>query len=102
MAVELIAGLKRRLSDCSDENLLRDLLETAEGVICAYTGRKHVPDALRAAQLEIACMLYNRMGMEGESAHSEGGLSYSAESLPELLRRQLNPFRLARTVDACS
>lgn len=97
----MISRLKRRLSDCTDEALMNDLLSEAEDMICAYTCRTCVPDRLKAAQIEIACILYNRMGMEGESAHSEGGVSHSAESLPEFLRRQLNSYRLARTVKPC-
>lgn len=97
----MISKLKRRLSDCTDEALLNDLLCGAQDMICAYTCRDSVPERLRSVQIEIACILFNRMGMEGESAHSEGGVSHTAESLPEFLRRQLNPYRLARTVKPC-
>ena len=94
----MLSKLKRRLPDCRDDALLQDLIDAAAGVICAYTGRESVPAALEHMQIEIACMLFNRMGMEGESAHSEGSVSHTAESLPEFVRRQLNPFRLAKAV----
>ena len=90
--------LKRRLPDAKDEALLSELLEAAGEMIRAYTGRDAVPEALRGAQIEVAAMLYNRMGMEGESTHDEGALHRRADSLPEYLKRQLNPYRLARTV----
>jgi len=92
----MLDRLKRRLPDARDEALLADLLSDAEGMILAYTGRSAVPAVLAGAQLEIAAMLFNRMGMEGEASHAEGSVSRSADSLPEYLRRQLNPFRLAR------
>ena len=94
----VLEKLKRRIPDAGNDALLGDLLDAAEAAILAYTGRTALPDALRGAQLELAAVLYNRMGMEGESAHSEGGVSRAVESLPEALRRQLNPYRLARAV----
>ena len=96
----MLEKLKRRIPDAKDEELLAELIEAAGQAICAYTGRAAVPAALEAAQLEIAAMLFNRMGMEGESAHDEGSLRRSAESLPEFLRRQINPYRLGRAVEA--
>lgn len=95
----MLAKLKRRIPDAKDDALLEDLLEDAECMILAYTGRDLLPELLEGAQLEIAAMLFNRMGMEGENSHSEGSVSRSADSLPEYLRRQLNPWRLARTVE---
>lgn len=97
----MLSRLKLRVPDAANDALLEELLTGAEGMILAYTGREELPEALESAQVEIAAMLYNRMGMEGESSHSEGSVSRSADSLPEYLKRQLNPFRLARTVSAC-
>lgn len=94
----MLDRLKRRVPDARDDALLSDLLSDAENMILAYTGRDSVPLVLQGAQIEIAAMLFNRMGMEGESSHSEGSVSRSADSLPEYIRRQLNPFRLARAV----
>jgi hypothetical protein len=97
----MLDKLKRRIPDAKDEALLADLIEAAGGMICACTLREAVPPALQAVQLEIAAMLYNRMGMEGERIHAEGSLSVHADSLPEYLRRQINPWRLAKAVEGC-
>ncbi len=94
----MLEKLKRRIPDADDDALLNDLLVAAEAAILAYTGREAVPEALEGVQIELAAMAYNRMGMEGERSHSEGGVSRSAEGLPELLRRQMNPYRLAKAV----
>ena len=94
----MLAKLKRRLPDAKDEPLLNDLLEEAGAFICAYTGRKNVPEALGDAQVRIAAMLYNRMGMEGERSHGEGGVTRTAEALPGDLKSWLNGWRLARAV----
>ena len=96
----MLSKLKRRLPDAQDDALLQDLIDAAAGMICAYTGRDKLPPQLEAAQIDIACIIFNRMGMEGESAHTEGSVSHSADSLPEFVKRQLNPFRLAKAVGA--
>ena len=96
----MLEKIKRRIPDARNDALLADLIDDAQAMILAYTGRDCVPDVLRGVQLEIALMLYNRMGMEGESSHAEGSVSRSADSLPEYLRRQLNPWRAAKAVGA--
>ena len=92
--------LKRRIPDLQDEMLMEDLIADAGRMICAYTLRQEVPECLEGVQIEIAAMLFNRMGMEGEMIHSEGSVSHHADSLPESIRRQLNPWRLAKAVKA--
>lgn len=97
----MISRLKMRVPDARDDALLQEMIDSAEGMILAYTGRDEVPEVLEGAQVEIAAMLFNRMGMEGESAHAEGSVSRSADSLPDYVRRQLNPYRVARAVGMC-
>lgn len=94
----MLDRLKRRIPDAKDDALLSDLLSDAENMIRAYTCRDSVPIVLQGAQIEIAAMLFNRIGMEGEASHAEGSVSRSADSLPEYIRRQLNPYRAARAV----
>ena len=94
----MLARLKRRIPDAADDALLNDLLAEAGAFLRAYTRRDAVPEALEDAQVRIAAILFNRMGMEGERAHGEGGVTRTAEMLPEDLRRWLNSWRLAKTV----
>lgn len=96
----MLERLKKRIPDAKDEGLLSEMLEAAGDAICAYTGRVTVPAPLESAQVALAAIGYNRLGMEGETSRSEGGVSRSVEPLPEDIRRQLNPWRLARTVGA--
>ena len=93
----MLARLKRRLPDAADEALLSDLLSEAAAFIRAYTRREVVPDELEDAVVRIAAILYNRMGMEGESTRTEGGVTHTADALPEDLRSWLNSWRLAST-----
>ncbi len=94
----MLDRLKRRLPDAKDEALLADFLEEAAAFICAYTHRDNVPEGLEDAQVRVAAILYNRMGMEGETTHTEGEVTRTAAALPEDLRLWLNGWRLASTV----
>lgn len=94
----MLAKLKRRLPDAADDALLNDLLEEAGAFIRAYTRRDEVPAGLEDAQVRLAAVLFNRMGMEGEVSHGEGSVTRTVEALPEDLKRWLNQWRVARTV----
>ena len=94
----MLERLKRRIPDAPDDMLLQELLSEAGAFLRAYTRRDVVPDELEDAQVRIAAMLYNRMGMEGEVSRSEGGVSRTAQLLPDDLRSWLNCWRLARTM----
>ena len=95
---KLLEKLMRRLPDAADEALMEDLLAQAGAFIRAYTRRDEIPSGLEDAQVHIAAILFNRMGMEGEAGHGEGGVTRTAEMLPEDVRRWLNGWRVARTV----
>lgn len=53
-----------------------------------------VPAQYEAVQLEVACYLVNKRGAEGETAHSENGISRSYEDgdVPPSLLREIIPF----------
>lgn len=96
----MLERLMRRLPDAteSDRALLEDLLADAGMAICAFTRRDSVPAQLEGAQIQLAAVMFNRMGMEGESSHDEGGVSRRAEAMPEDIACQLRPWRLAKAV----
>ena len=98
----MLEKLKRRLPDVQEgqEALLEDLLNDAGHAICAFTCRSEVPEALTGAQVMLAAVYYNRMGMEGETSHGEGGVNRTAQLMPEDIAAQLRPWRLARAVEA--
>lgn len=98
MREELLARFQRRAPDVKDELLLTELLEDAENYILGYTGRRELPAALRGAQVQLAAIYLNRLGMEGQSGYAAGGESFTVDALPEDLRRLLNRYRLAGTV----
>lgn len=89
--------LKARLPGVA-KDVLMALLEDAEGMILAFTGRHTLPRVLESAKVQLAVVLYNRQGTEGQTSHSEGGVSRTMEGLPEDIRKQIAPYRLARIV----
>lgn len=82
----------------ADSAMLEALLEEAEGMLLAYTRRMVLPGALETAMVQLAVVLYNRQGIEGQTAHSEGGVSRSMEGIPMEILCQAAPYRLARIV----
>lgn len=94
---EKLVALKLRLPDAENIGLLQSLLDEAGAAILAMTGRDEIPDPLHYTQVKLAAIAYNRMGIEGEASHSEGGVSVSVEGLPENIRKEIAPWRLART-----
>lgn len=76
--------------------LTEALIAQADAIILSYLCRVSLPpglpDAPRAA---LALILYNRMGTEGEYRRVEGEVSSFFETLPEVIRLQLRPYRKA-------
>ena len=99
---EIMERIKRRLTITSDDKdaLLADLLEDAESYIKAYTGRARMPAMLAPVAVELAAGAYNRLGIEGETMHSEGGISMNVTGLPKHLRDVLNNYRMGKVGDA--
>lgn len=93
----MLTRLRLRLQESpAGDDLLRELLLGAEALILACTGQPALPEALQEAQLRLAVIAYNRLGMEGESYRHEGGLSLRVDEMPESLLAQLRPYRLLR------
>ena len=96
----MVGRLALRIPEASQDEL-EALLTEAEGMLLAYTGRMTLPGALETAKLQLAVVLYNRQGIEGQTAHSEGGVSRSMEGIPQEIIRQAAPYRVARIVRMC-
>ncbi len=86
----------KKLTKESDDELLSLLLETAEDIILELTNRKTLPKKLEGIKVKLAVIAYNRMGTEGETSRSEGGISSAFSDLPEDILRAIKSSRLAR------
>jgi hypothetical protein len=87
--------------DTADARLIGVLLEQAEGIVL---NRRYpfgvpegatVPTAYEHVQLQIAVELYSKMGAEGQTAHSENGISRTYEAA------DISPSLLKRIVPVC-
>ncbi|MDQ0460864.1 saccharopine dehydrogenase-like NADP-dependent oxidoreductase [Clostridium sardiniense] len=90
--------MKLRLPEV-DKKLLNQLLEDAESEILDFCNRDVLLDKMEGLQRELAIIYYNRMGSEGESSRSEGGVSvsYSTE-IPENIKARLISYRRLKAV----
>lgn len=83
----------------TDEDILSTYLEIAGNKVCrkAYpynTAITDVPDQYTYVQIEIAVYMLNKRGAEGETSHSENGItrSYEDGDIPLSLLRDVIPF----------
>lgn len=90
--------LKTRLTENVSDIELEDLLESAKAVILSRRFPfGEVPEILeeryKDLQIRIAVEMYAKRGAEGETAHSENGVSrtYSSAGVSEELLREITP-----------
>ena len=83
----------------TDQDVLSTYLLLAKNVVVtkAYpygTGEEEVPTPYHTVQVEIAAYMLNKRGAEGETAHSENGVSRSYEDgdIPPTLLRRITPM----------
>ena len=89
---------KLRLTENASDEELEDLLESAKAVILSRRFPfGEVPDEIenryKDLQIRIAVEMFNKQGAEGETAHSENGISrtYASASVSEDLLREITP-----------
>lgn len=86
------------IQDNSKDMLLDMLLGDAAEDLMAWCNRPEIPSGLESAQRQLAVIRYNMMGIEGQTSHSEGGVSRAFEELPASLRATIAQYRLAKAV----
>ena len=90
--------LKIRITENVSDIELEDLLESAKAVVLSRRfpfGEQpaEIEDKYKDLQIRIAVEMYNKQGAEGETSHSENGISrsYSSASVSEELLREITP-----------
>ena len=90
--------LKLRIPENDNELELEDVLESAKAVILSRRypfGEQplEIEDKYKDLQIRIAVEMYNKRGVEGQTSHSENGVSrgYSSASVSEELLREITP-----------
>ncbi len=93
----VLEKLKIQIGVKDDQNdLLKLLLEDVESDILTWTNRTELPTSLESTCRQIAVIRYNKQGIEGQSSHSEGGISRTFEVLPQSIQNAINQKRLAK------
>ncbi|WP_369933695.1 MULTISPECIES: phage head-tail connector protein [Limosilactobacillus] len=93
---EMVSSLAKRLS-VTDDELLTDLLKEAETQVLDYTGQKKLVGSMSVYVKKLAVINYNRLGLEGETQRSEGGVTnYLETGIPKDIRQGLNRYRIAK------
>ncbi len=81
-----------------DDTVRNLLLEAAAEEIRNFCNIGEVPEELIGLQVEMAIRKYNRMGNEGETARSQGGISrsFTDEGITDADKRRMYKFRKMR------
>lgn len=88
----------KRMTEETDDEVLSTYLILAKGVVLAraypYSEADMVPAKYDTVHVEIAAYMLNKRGAEGETAHSENGVSRSYEDgdIPPTLLRRILPM----------
>lgn len=98
---EKLHSLKKRIEpDTVSDDLLSELLEQAGAIVLnrrypfGYADGIEVPPQYARIQVAIALELYAKQGAEGQTAHSENGISrsYEAGDVSPSLLKQIIPM----------
>lgn len=96
--LKIILGKK----DGQEDEKLSALLSMAEDKILDIIGRDTLPERLQSVCVEIAVIMYNRQGTEGNSSRSEGGISESyIDGLPADIMKRLENYPKKARVMKC-
>lgn len=90
--------LKIRITEKVNDSELEDILESAKAVILSrrFPFGEHPEDIepkYKDLQIRIAVEMFNKRGAEGETAHSENGISrsYASANVSEDLLKEITP-----------
>lgn len=84
------------IKDGTNDDDLNLILEDAQNDVLIWTNRVKIPPILESTVRQIAIIRYNMQGVEGQSSHSEGGISRSFDDLPQSIQNTINQSRLLK------
>lgn len=92
MAIDKLLVLLGNPCECNRETV-EVCLSMAEDAVLDYIGRSELPTGAESIVVKLAVIYYNRLGNEGESARTEGGISQSfCTDIPDDIKRQLQNY----------
>ncbi|OZV10787.1 hypothetical protein CIW83_18390 [Tissierella sp. P1] len=86
--------LKLGIKGTEQDDLLNLYFDDAKDTILELTHLTEIPNSLLSTQIELAIVLYNKEGIEGQTSHSEGGVGRSfEEGIPESIMKKIRSAR---------
>lgn len=93
---EIVSALSTRLENVNNA-LLTELVKESIAQVLDYTGQKKLVGSMDIYVKKLAVINYNRLGIEGETQRSEGGVTnYLETGIPKDVRQGLNRYRIAK------
>lgn len=93
---EIVSALSVRLENTNNA-LLTELVKESIAQVLDYTGQKKLVGSMDIYVKKLAVINYNRLGIEGETQRSEGGITnYLETGIPKDIRQGLNRYRIAK------
>ncbi|GLC88698.1 phage head-tail connector protein [Lysinibacillus piscis] len=84
------------ISDDTKDAELQLILDDVQDDILTWTNRAELPKLLESTIRQIAVIRYNMQGVEGQTSHSEGGISRSFDVLPQSIQNIIIQARLLK------
>ena len=91
---EMVSALSTRLENVNNA-LLTELVKESIAQVLDYTGQKKLVGSMNIYVKKLAVINYNRLGIEGETQRSEGGIT-NYLGIPKDIRQGLNRYRIAK------
>ena len=92
MMIDKLLVLLGNPCECNRETV-EVCLSMAEDAVLDCIGRSELPTGAESIVIKLAVIYYNRLGNEGETARSEGGISQSfCTDIPDDIKRQLQNY----------
>ncbi len=93
---KIVSALSTRLENVNNA-LLTELVKESIAQVLDYTGQKKLVGSMDIYVKKLAVINYNRLGIEGETQRSEGGITnYLETGIPKDIRQGLNSYRIAK------
>ena len=93
---EIVSALSTRLENVNNA-LVTELVKESIAQVLDYTGQKKLVGSMDIYVKKLAVINYNRLGIEGETQRSEGGITnYLETGIPKDIRQGLNSYRIAK------
>lgn len=96
---QMVLTMLQAVPPPSDE-LVEALITQAQALVCGHLGQPLPPPGTDPAVAQLAIVLFNRLGAEGESRRQEGDIAISFDAVPESIKIMLKPWRKAKAVNS--